>query len=1074
MSIIPDPGPAPQEEPIEEAIVLPGNDEYTVEEDEVIHLVGDVTVFNAFNSTIINNGTIWLESNQVHGWLVTGGISQVENTGFIYIHGESQVELSPEINRLDNSGTIYVIADDGTTRAVQTAGPDPVVNNSGLLVAQNLGADSEFGAIAVTATTLTLTNSADGQILAEAVNFAVGISTSAQSFGNHDLVTNAGLIVANATAEDGISVGIDIVQPGFGVQKIINSGTIRADFAIFATSSSQTVENPQEHVQNLAGGVIEGFVFLGIGDDTITNDGSMIGDVDMGAGDDVFSGSGTVSGVIDMGFGADTYTGSGHADRTDGGRGDDTITGRGGNDLLLGGFGDDFLRGDAGNDGLFGEWGDDTIITRGGDYVEGNSGDDRVIVQDYTFASLNGGSGFDTLELASGARNFSLAEMLDGNRISGFEAIALTGNQQLAVDLASAAALAGKDPTLVIEATASDTVHLAEGWTRGDDTTLGDETYQRWEFDGATVLVAAAANVQTNSAPAFGGFDAIASGDAAPLAGEDSDLDYTQPETFLRFFVLFDEPFTVAAEETFFTDSFEAFYAEDPDAQLNNFGRILALDNDASATNAVNFEGRGVLNNFGEIYAEQTAEPGTEFIFHFPSVAVQGGGSFETGPLENYGEIGVYSVPGSAIAVNNLFGGLVNQGLIYAISENSRAIGANGINGEHPADYVQSFFNTGRIIAIAGGTGPQNFVGEDRIVPEIYAATGISSVGSLVNDGEIIALLSDTADQSLLTVGIYAQDYFHTSDQPAEITNNGLIIGVEAIVFEGNDPNISGNAVINNGVIDGNIQFNSGNDNYDGNLGQMFGTVFGREGNDTFTGGNFADRFNGGLGDDALDGGSNVDTAVVSGNRADYTLTQTSTGVWQVVGADGTDTLTAIEYLQFDDELLRLLPGTGVSVTFEGAAQNSYQTVMEGIRDFDGNDLGGDGSWLWIGAADVNGDGDVDQLLVNQAIGRFATVGTAEDGLVYFEDHSWAGETRVAGIYIDPLVQSGEVVQGSDFDSQRRFQNDLEIVLTASVASKTIWRSAISTAFWALKTMMATAFRRSISRSPMAPLTCAL
>jgi len=135
----------------------------------------------------------------------------------------------------------------------------------------------------------------------------------------------------------------------------------------------------------------------------------------------------------------------------------------------------------------------------------------------------------------------------------------------------------------------------------------------------------------------------------------------------------------------------------------------------------------------------------------------------------------------------------------------------------------------------------------------------------------------------------------------------------------------------------------------------------------------------------------------VSGNRADYTMTQTSTGVWQVVGIDGTDTLTAIEYLQFDDELMRLLPGTGVSVTFEGAEQSSYQTVMEGIRDFDGNDLGGDGA------------------------------GTASDGLVYFDDHSWAGETRVAGIYIDPLVTSGEVVAGSDFDSQRRFQNDLEI-----------------------------------------------
>ena len=99
---------------------------------------------------------------------------------------------------------------------------------------------------------------------------------------------------------------------------------------------------------------------------------------------------------------------------------------------------------------------------------------------------------------------------------------------------------------------------------------------------------------------------------------------------------------------------------------------------------------------------------------------------------------------------------------------------------------------------------------------------------------------------------------------------------------------------------------------------------------------------------------------------------------------------------------------------------------MNAIRDFDGNALGGNGSWLRIGSADVNGDGDIDQILVNDAIGRFATVGI-QNGLVYFDDHSWAGETRVAGIYIDPLVEAGLVVAGSDNDSQRRFQNDLQI-----------------------------------------------
>ncbi|MFB0611067.1 calcium-binding protein [Aurantiacibacter poecillastricola] len=213
-------------------------------------------------------------------------------------------------------------------------------------------------------------------------------------------------------------------------------------------------------------------------------------------------------------------------------------------------------------------------------------------------------------------------------------------------------------------------------------------------------------------------------------------------------------------------------------------------------------------------------------------------------------------------------------------------------------------------------------------------------------------------------------------------------------------------------------------------------TLDGSDEADTLTGGDYAEILNGFAsgdtltgngGDDTIDGGSNVDTAVVAGKRSAYTVTQVSVGMFEVSGPDGTDTLTNVEYLQFDDQTIRLLPGEGTGVIFNTANPSLYAAAMENIRDFDGNDLGGDGAWLRIGSADVNGDGDVDQILVNDAIGRFATVGMASDGLVYFDDYSWAGETRVVGIYIDPLVQSGDVVQGSDEDSQRRFQNDLEI-----------------------------------------------
>jgi Ca2+-binding RTX toxin-like protein len=227
---------------------------------------------------------------------------------------------------------------------------------------------------------------------------------------------------------------------------------------------------------------------------------------------------------------------------------------------------------------------------------------------------------------------------------------------------------------------------------------------------------------------------------------------------------------------------------------------------------------------------------------------------------------------------------------------------------------------------------------------------------------------------------------------------------------------------------------NRGNDTIIG--GSNFDSLTGGDGNDSLygnggmdglLGGNGVDLLMGGADDDTIDGGSNVDTAVVTGTRSQYTVTQRDVGEFLVTGPDGTDVLRGVEFLQFDDQTLRLRPGTGVSVNFETADRSVYQSAMNEIRDFDGNLLGGNGFWLRIGSADVNGDGDVDQILVNRAIGRFATVGTDENGLVYFMDFSWAGETRVAGIYIDPLVQAGVVERFGPNDSQRRFQNDLQI-----------------------------------------------
>ena len=93
--------------------------------------------------------------------------------------------------------------------------------------------------------------------------------------------------------------------------------------------------------------------------------------------------------------------------------------------------------------------------------------------------------------------------------------------------------------------------------------------------------------------------------------------------------------------------------------------------------------------------------------------------------------------------------------------------------------------------------------------------------------------------------------------------------------------------------------------------------LVGGDGNDTLTGGVGADTLKGGTGDDILDGGSEgkdafgkslPDVAEYVGKKADYSVSPgTDEGTYTVTSfAEGTDTLTGIEALQFADGFVRL------------------------------------------------------------------------------------------------------------------------------------------------------------------------
>jgi Ca2+-binding RTX toxin-like protein len=113
-------------------------------------------------------------------------------------------------------------------------------------------------------------------------------------------------------------------------------------------------------------------------------------------------------------------------------------------------------------------------------------------------------------------------------------------------------------------------------------------------------------------------------------------------------------------------------------------------------------------------------------------------------------------------------------------------------------------------------------------------------------------------------------------------------------------------------------------------------------GNDELLGGSQNDTLIGGAGDDTLDGGSGVDTAKFSGTRSAYTITHLSDGRTRVAGPDGTDTLTSVEKLAFDDDtnVLRISASRDYSsdapsyidtIQFAGAAVATFASAQFGV-----------------------------------------------------------------------------------------------------------------------------------------------
>lgn len=115
-----------------------------------------------------------------------------------------------------------------------------------------------------------------------------------------------------------------------------------------------------------------------------------------------------------------------------------------------------------------------------------------------------------------------------------------------------------------------------------------------------------------------------------------------------------------------------------------------------------------------------------------------------------------------------------------------------------------------------------------------------------------------------------------------------------------------------------------------GNPDSLIENAIGGSGSDVLTGNDANNTLTGGPGNDSLDGGLGNNTAIYSGETANYLVTQTGANAWSVSdqrtgSPDGTDTVLNIQMLQFSDGSLPL--GTSSPVNHSPVATNDAYGV---------------------------------------------------------------------------------------------------------------------------------------------------
>ncbi|HXL98860.1 MAG TPA: calcium-binding protein, partial [Rhizomicrobium sp.] len=323
------------------------------------------------------------------------------------------------------------------------------------------------------------------------------------SFGGDDTITNHGAIfgpqdalnlnnnggntIVNAGRMEGDNIGIAISGGG---NSITNSGLIEGGAGIvfaFPSGTVDTIDNSGTIRSSIAGGqAILQFDSVGL---DITNNGHIIGAIQFGNGDNVYDGTlGRVVGQVAGGSGNDTMTGGAAGDHFDGGAGIDTLEGLGGNDLLS----------DEGSQAT----------------IDGGSGNDTITMASFFNASdlIDGGPGRDTLILDG---DYSAGVALGADTLTNVEKIVLDTGFSYSLTLNDANVAAGARMAVDASALGSSDAFNFNGSAETDGRFLIEGGAENDTLIGGAGRDAIEAGNGTNTIDGGGGRDVLTGGSGA-------------------------------------------------------------------------------------------------------------------------------------------------------------------------------------------------------------------------------------------------------------------------------------------------------------------------------------------------------------------------------------------------------------------------------------------------------------------------------------------------------------------------------------------------------------------------------